>query len=90
MGWGYCGINRRTGQEMGYCVDGTCHHPGCNATIDHGLSYVCGSMHGGGESGCGYYFCGKHLSTTDGTDEQLCDECLKYFELYSENNTLTK
>lgn len=74
MAWADCGINPDTGEPMGYAHPGTCHHPGCNNIIDHGLSYVCGGMHQGGEHGCGYYFCSQHLYV--GRSEQLCSECL--------------
>lgn len=81
MGWAFCGTNPVTGEEMGYGVAGICHHPGCGAEIDHGLSYVCGSMHGGASRGCGYYFCTKHLTFVEfeHTERtiQLCEKCLK-------------
>lgn len=78
MGWAFCGKNRATGAEMGYGVDGVCDHPECAEEIDHGLSYVCGGMHEGGELGCGRYFCGRHLTYVEnGYDGlvQVCHEC---------------
>jgi len=61
MGWGTCGKNEKTGEMMGYCYEGICNDSDCKEEIHHGLSYVCGGMHRGGEWGCGYYFCGDHL-----------------------------
>lgn len=61
MGWGTCGRNPLTGEMMGYCYSGECTKPDCEKVINHGLSYVCGGMHGGGEWGCGRYFCADHL-----------------------------
>lgn len=75
MGWGDCGVNSTTGEPMGYCHSGTCHHPDCNNIIDHGLAYVCGGMHEGGEDGCGYYFCSSHLYLGTGR-AQLCEQCM--------------
>lgn len=87
MGWGYCGINTDTGEEMGYSVEGICHYPECNTKIDHGLSYVCGGMHQNGET-CGYYFCQEHLhygQLENGDWVQMCLECLDLFG--KEDNT---
>jgi hypothetical protein len=78
MGWGDCGINPETDEPMGYAHSAVCHAAGCTTPIDHGLSYVCGSMHQGGEHGCGYYFCGAHLIM--GGPEQLCASCLEEWE----------
>lgn len=79
MGWADCGKNRTTDEDMGYAHEGICHAEGCNAEIDHGLAYVCGAMHEGGEDGCGYYFCGEHLGHyLDAQREmsvQLCEDC---------------
>lgn len=79
MGWGYCGVNTDTGEEMGYTVPGVCAEGGCTAEINHGLAYLCGSMHQDGES-CNRYFCGRHLflgyRTPDGYAwRQLCRAC---------------
>lgn len=76
MGWAY-GRNLR-GREIGYSVEATCDLHGCNEKIDRGLAYVCGSMHDGGEHGCGRYFCSSHLFF--GAPEQLCERCLTFFE----------
>ncbi len=81
MGWGNCGEDG-DGRPIGYNVEATCDHPGCNAGIDRGLSYVCGSMHLGGEHGCGRYFCGKHLTLANGSGEQLCPECLERWDKF--------
>lgn len=62
MGWMLCGKNPETGEMMGYGYSGICNHPRCNKEINHGLSYVCGGMHEGGELGCGKYFCTNHLN----------------------------
>jgi hypothetical protein len=57
----------------GYGVPATCDHPGCGASIDRGLAYVCGDEAGGGEMGCGLYFCYSHLLMSD--RPQLCQRC---------------
>jgi len=79
MGWAHCGVNPDTGEEMGYGVPGVCSQPGCNVKIDHGLSYVCGKMHEGGEHGCGRYFCTAHLfhvfTKAGEMSPQLCEAC---------------
>lgn len=69
MGWA-CGIVN--GREVGYAVEATCDHPGCTKKIDRGLAYVCGNDHGGGEHGCGNYFCEEHR---DYVGVQLCITC---------------
>lgn len=73
MGWGHCGTDG-LGREIGYAIPATCDEPGCDTPIDRGLSFVCGGMHGGGEAGCGRYFCGKHLFCVGG-EGQLCKAC---------------
>lgn len=84
MGWGYCGTNPDTGEEMGYAILGVCHAEGCDKAIDHGISYVCGGMHEGGEHGCGYYFCGDHLAVYCRGDDplgyELCKACGQAYE----------
>ena len=83
MGWGNCGTDS-SGRPIGYAVEATCDAENCNRRIDRGLSYVCGSMHGGWTHGCGRYFCASHLlSGFDAGDhfEQLCAECAEaYFK----------
>jgi hypothetical protein len=72
MGWSH-GVNS-DGREVGYGVEATCDHEGCEAKIDRGLAYCCGAMHTGmrdeDRPGCGGYFCPNHL-----TLGQLCDSC---------------
>jgi hypothetical protein len=58
MGWAY-GENEN-GRKIGYAVKAKCDFKGCKTTIDRGLAYVCGVMHGDHEEGCGDYFCEKH------------------------------
>jgi hypothetical protein len=85
MGWSDCGVNSKTGENMGYGWDGICHAEDCNEEIDHGLSYVCGGMHEGGTLGCGYYFCQKHLTVAKdetGVFVSVCFGC--YAELDEE------
>jgi len=81
MGWsiGYDSNHRR---DVGYGVPATCDHPGCGKEIDRGLSYICGGDIGGGEYGCGLFFCEEHLHYVGrrGTDRkvrhvQLCERC---------------
>lgn len=65
-----CGINPVTGDKMGHNHRGLCMHPGCYKVVDHGLSHACGGDHGGGDIGCGKYFCYDHLYWN------LCRKCL--------------
>jgi hypothetical protein len=67
------------GRMVGYAVEATCDLEGCEEKIDRGLAYVCGSMHDGGEYGCGDYFCPAHIFF-NASDEQLCQACLDRFE----------
>ena len=71
MGWGDCGKNETTGDMMGYLHKGKCAQDGCKVEIDHGLDYVCGGMHEGGNYGCGRYFCLKHLTYVNIPEEFL-------------------
>lgn len=79
MGWGYCGKNEDTGDEMGYSVEGVCFQKGCGKPITHGLANVCGGMHEGDTYGCGRYFCEPHLVYAYVPHEertvQLCEPC---------------
>jgi hypothetical protein len=69
MSWAHCGEDHRK-RPVGYAVEATCDHPGCDARIDRGLAYVCGGEHRGiqvddheGASfvlTCGGYFCPDH------------------------------
>lgn len=82
MGWANCGTDDK-GRPIGYAHAATCDEPGCRKKIDRGLSYVCGSMHGGDGIGCGEYFCGTHLicaETTDGRYVSLCGRCYEIAE----------
>ena len=73
MSWANCGVDQE-GRPIGYAVDAECDHPG-GCKIDRGLSYVCGGMHGGGEEGCGKYFCPEHLHVSDQKRHALCLGC---------------
>lgn len=78
MGWSDCGVNPDTGDKMGYAHSGVCAQEGCDEKIDHGLAYVCGDMHEGGEHGCGRYFCYSHLFFASRSPrEQLCEACVE-------------
>jgi hypothetical protein len=82
MGWANCGTDE-DGRPIGYGHEAICDQPGCSAKIDRGLSYVCGNMHGGGDLGCGKYFCSGHLicvEVNDGSSDQLCDNCHRIAE----------
>mgnify|MGYP000106075253 CR=1 FL=1 len=59
MSWSV-GFSDKHSRDVGYGVPCICEHPDCDSEIDRGLSYVCGDMHDGGESGCGLYFCSEH------------------------------
>lgn len=59
----------------GYGVPCQCEHPDCKEKINRGLACVCGNEPGGGDHGCGLYFCGHHLSIT--SRGQLCERCAK-------------
>jgi hypothetical protein len=77
MGWSY-GIEN--GRHVGYGVRATCDLKGCKTKIDRGLGYVCGNMHGGGEFGCGRYFCSEHLTYIGYPKGQFCFECAEELE----------
>lgn len=86
MGWAHCGTDS-DGREIGYAVEATCDHPGCEAKIDRGLSYACGGMHGeewpkGGGICCEKYFCSAHLCLTemDGEIAMVCPACNEEIE----------
>lgn len=58
-------------RDIGYGVPAMCDHPGCEARIDRGLSYVCANQHPfGGEDGCGLFFCSAHRPNG------MCEACL--------------
>lgn len=77
MGWSL-GWDNRWKRDIGYGVPAWCDHPKCNAEIDRGLGYVCcDSQVGGGDRGCGLFFCGKH------TDYRgRCPRCRNYQRPY--------
>jgi len=68
-----CGINPVTGDKMGQGYSGLCMHPGCYKVVDHGQSHACGGDHGGGDIGCGKYFCDDHLYLII----SVCDKCYR-------------
>lgn len=79
MSWSDCGKDS-TGRPIGYAFTATCDQEGCTASIDRGLSFACGGMHGQDEVSCERYFCDEHLAYTVDTDEHLhlvCEECAK-------------
>jgi len=59
MGWSI-GYDSTWDRDIGYGVPAFCDHPDCDAPIDRGLAYVCGSEPYGGDRGCGLYFCDAH------------------------------
>lgn len=61
MGWSI-GYDARWKRDIGYGVPAVCDAPKCETEIDRGLAHVCGGEQPyGGDSGCGLYFCSKHL-----------------------------
>jgi hypothetical protein len=83
MGW-EIGYEPERDRDISYGVPAECDHPACQAKIDRGLSYVCGSEPYGGEHGCGLFFCEKHLlmaaivvglAPASGEWVQLCERC---------------
>lgn len=76
MGWSGPMPNAQ-GRMVGYAVEAVCDDPACEEEIDRGLAFVCGSMHDGGEHGCGGYFCFSHLYyvKVNGEMVQLCKRC---------------
>lgn len=69
MGWAI-GYDENWKRDVGYGVPSNCDHPGCAEQIDRGLGYICGSDVGGGDKGCGLFFCGKHMRATG-----ICVRC---------------
>lgn len=88
MGWQ---LGEHNGRDIGYGVPATCDQPGCGASIDRGLDYVCGDEPYGGDHGCGLFFCEAHRAFTffdvDGkpfsgegesdTGATVCERCAK-------------
>lgn len=63
------------GRWCGYGVPATCDQPGCGASIDRGMAYICGDEPRP-EKGCGLYFCSDHLWIGREDDEpQMCERC---------------
>ena len=73
----------RAGQtiEAGYAVDQECDENGCTEQINCGLDNLCGENPGDNESGCGKYFCSRHLYLgqeffdSEEPTPQLCKAC---------------
>ncbi len=59
MSWAI-GYDEHWERDVGYGVPSYCDHPDCKEEIDRGLGYICGDEPGGGEHGCGLFFCSKH------------------------------
>jgi hypothetical protein len=60
--------------EAGYAVEDICHHDGCHAQIDRGLSYLCGEQPGIATDGAGgRWYCADHL--TPQGESQRCKAC---------------
>lgn len=78
MGWGHCGTDSK-GREIGYCIDATCDHPGCDEKINRGLAYACGGMHGNDEHSCERYFCHKHRNNYTDCESPVCPDCYKIY-----------
>ncbi|MEX5634946.1 hypothetical protein [Parafrankia sp. FMc2] len=73
MGYGSFDLD---GKPAGYNVAATCEHPhGCTATIDRGLAYACGDMHGADERSCDRYVCTAHLYPAPGGGPYVCAAC---------------
>lgn len=74
MGWS---VGEFKGRDIGYGVPAICDHPGCGASIDRGLSYVCGGEPYGGEHGCGLFFCYEHRRHAGARRDNapLCSRC---------------
>ncbi len=69
MPWGNYEVH---GEPAGYLISAQCAEPGCTTEINKGVAYVCGDV-GGGETGCGCYFCYAHLLIDD--TGQHCRRC---------------
>lgn len=72
MGWSI-GYDEQWKRDVGYGVPAHCDQPDCIEEIDRGISHVCGGQIFGGDTGCGLYFCGKHLHGAN----QRCERCAK-------------
>ncbi|MFE4356125.1 hypothetical protein [Kitasatospora sp. NPDC056800] len=79
MGNAHYTVRRADGTEIeaGYGVPTVCGQDECPTEIDRGLAYLCGDEPGGGEHGCGDYFCGEHrYMAPEGESGDLCGGCL--------------
>lgn len=74
MGWSV-GYDEKWRRDIGYGVPAWCDHPACEAEIDRGLAFVCGSSPFGGEHGCGLYFCQDHLWLRMVAADELVSVC---------------
>lgn len=73
---GYAFYTLPDGREAGYSVKDICNEGGCDTEIDRGLAYLCGETPGGGEYGCGGYFCDEHLLVGGSADcAGQCHRC---------------
>lgn len=59
----------------GYGVPSQCEHPDCKVKINRGLGCLCGDEPGGGDTGCGLYFCCKHRNIA--SRGMRCERCEK-------------
>lgn len=69
-------VYEHQGRDCGYGVPAECDHPDCRTEIDRGVSYLCGGEPGGGEHGCGLFFCNDHLNFASPLAPLLCDRCI--------------
>ena len=77
MGWSL-GWSSQWDRDIGYGVPAYCDHPRCRAEIDRGLSYVCCDEEvGGGDYGCGLFFCSEHRKTYR-AGHLMCSRCGHY------------
>ena len=86
MGWG---IGFVGGRDVGYEVPAICESPKCSEEIDRGIGCVCGGDVGGGDYGCGLFFCAEHLyygRKPRGAEHTppLCLSCQNYRDPYPE------
>lgn len=72
MGYGSYEVIRKDGQTImaGYLHEGPCEKKDCSEITDRGLDGLCGNEPGGGETGCGGYFCPDHISY-----DNQCNAC---------------
>ena len=73
------GYDENWNRDIGFDVPAICDHPECITAINRGIPHVCGGEPYGGDSGCGLYFCEKHLEKksldTDEPPVPLCTQC---------------